>query len=129
MSPDLTLWQTGWLLLSAVFGSELLRCLPLRRYLTQLGKLLRRIVKTLRSNRVSDHWKERIMPVYAGRLLRYSLIVLMLLTLAVSPLIAGLWWAADSTEALIALSVDPWVLLGITAVSIIYLSLRNRRRV
>ena len=129
ISPDLTPWQAGRLLLSTVFGSELLRCLPLRSHLTQLGKLLRRIVKTLRSKRISDHWKERVMPIYAGHLLRDSLIMLILLTLAVSPLILGLWWVTGSTEALIALSADPWVLIGITAISISYLFLRSRRRV
>jgi hypothetical protein len=127
MTPlDLGHWQIAVLLLSTLLSSELLLRFPLRTYVQHLRKLLQRIVKTLRSSRISDHWKEQVMLVYASKLLRYSLVLPVLLLLALAPLGLGLWTATDSTQALIDLSLDALFLASVTFVSVLYLLVRAR---
>ena len=123
----LTLLQIGILFLFALFSSELLLQLPFRNYLTLLNTLLRRIVKTLRSAYISDHWKERVIQIYALRLFGYSLILPALFLVAMLPLMFGLWLVTNSVDSLIALGLDPLMLVGITLTSAAYFFLRTRR--
>lgn len=125
-SLDFALWQVGILLLSISLSSELLLLLPLRRNVQHLNKLLRRIFKTLHSSRISDHWKEQVIIVYANRLLRYSLLLPALILFSMLPLITGFWFITDSAETLLTVSLDPLILLGVTTVSMLYLFLRTR---
>lgn len=123
---DLGHWQIAVLLLSTLLSSELLLCLPLRTYAQHISKLLQRIFKTLRSSRISDHWKEQVMLVYARRLLRYSLVLPVLLLLALLPLGLGLWATTETTQALTDLSLDTLFLASVTVVSVVYLLVRTR---
>jgi len=125
-SLDLAFWQLAILLFGTLLSSELLLRLPLLKSVKHLNHLLRRIFKTLSSSRISDHWKEQVMLVYAAQLLRYSLLVPILLLAALFPLGFGLWFTTESIDALIRLSLDLRFLLVITALSLLYLFVRKR---
>jgi hypothetical protein len=123
---DLEFWQGAILLISVLLSIESLLRLPLLKLTQHLNNLLHRVFKTLRSSRISDHWKERVMLVYAAQLLRYSLLVPVLLLIALFPLGFGLWVATESINALIRLSLDWRFLLVITVLSLLYLFVRKR---
>ncbi len=63
--------------------------LPLQKPLHDYLAVSRRAVATLRSRRISEHWKERILPAYARRMLRASVGVGLLLALILA-IAAGL---------------------------------------
>ncbi len=123
---DLGFWHFAVLSFGSILSCDLLFRLPLFKNLKNLDYLLRRILKILRSSRVSDHWKERVMLVYAFQLLRLSLALPVLLLTALSPLGVGLWVATESIDALIRLTFDWRILLGISVLSMLYFSVRKR---
>jgi Na+/H+ antiporter NhaC len=122
---DLAFWQVSILFIGTLLSSELLFGLPLVRNIKHLHHLLRRIIRTLRSSRISDHWKEQVTVVYAAHLLGHSLLLPSLLLVALFPLAVGLWIATESRDALVLLSLDWRILLGITTLSILYLFVRK----
>lgn len=87
---------------------------------------MRRVTRTLRSPRISDHWKERVLPVYAGRLLKTSVILFVLVCLAIAPmLIAGL--AADAAGLpFMTFLTSAGAILGSTVFAVVYVSVRKR---
>jgi len=89
---------------------EVARMLPLTRALAQARAVSSRAVSVVRANRISDHWKERVLPVYAGRLLGASLKLLAcIVAIAVafllpfwliwSGLVDGVHWTTGLTRA------------------------------
>jgi len=64
---------------------SLLRLLPLRPAVLSLRRTLRKSIATITSRRISDHWKERVLPSYAGSVfLESSRILVFLLILLVA---------------------------------------------
>ncbi len=58
---------------------------------SRIGNLLglsRQSMKVVASSAISDHWKERVLPRYAGRILRHAFIFLFCLFLALALLLA-----------------------------------------
>jgi hypothetical protein len=64
-----------WLLaaLAGILFVEVLIRLPFFATLARFQGLTTRILKVLRSDRISDHWKERVLPRYAGQMLGATL--------------------------------------------------------
>ena len=73
-----------------VFGTvvavELLFWLPLLMCVKNFSKVAKKSMKVVSSNKISDHWKEKVVPCYAGRML--------VLTLKLTALIASIVVAA-----------------------------------
>lgn len=119
-----------WLLLamSAASLGEGLSRLPLGEDMRALAWYGGKSYRVMANGRISDHWKERVLPLYAGKIFRASLRLLgaLLLCLALLGgwhLLAG-FWGFD-------LSVLYFTPAGMAAMSVsagLYLFLRRRVR-
>lgn len=110
--------------LAAILASELLLRLPVLRQAHGLGKVARKSAATIASKRISDHWKERILPVYSVRMARCSVLFFLLLCCAMAPVgLIGL--AAPGGEARwLELLMQPAAIALLCAVSLAYIVLR-----
>ena len=61
--------------------------LPLLGSSRQLLGLLGKITSVLRSSSISDHWKEKVLPVYAGKLFANSVVVFAWVVLGLMPMV------------------------------------------
>ena len=60
------------------------------RFFSLLGSMLEvtiRITKVIPQDKISDHWKEKIIPIYSLRMMKYSLQIFLLLLLIISLII------------------------------------------
>ncbi|MFT5115349.1 MAG: hypothetical protein ACI8P9_004697 [Parasphingorhabdus sp.] len=127
-SIDLTLGEIVFLVIATLVSSELIFRLSLRKRSIQIGQLLSKILKIVRSRSISDHWKERVLMVYARQLLTFSLQIPSLFLLAMFPLGIGFFAAASSNNVL-TLASDSIVLSTITSISILYMVIRSHLNV
>ncbi len=95
-----------WLIviLAAPMFVELLLRLPVARTGGALAEVAAKTLRVLRSRRISDHWKERVLPRYALGLAGSSLALFFLLLVAAAPL-------ASLAILFQALGVPAWDLL------------------
>lgn len=112
------------LIIAAILASELLVRLPVMQQAHGLGKVARKSAATISSKRISDHWKERILPVYSVRMARCSVLFFLLLCCAMAP-VALIGLAAPGGEARwLELLMQPTAIALLCAVSIAYIVLR-----
>lgn len=116
------------LLPGIIASSELLRLLPLAKNSNQLAKLLKKILRMLRSPHISDHRKEQVILHYATKLLTQTLKITIQLGIAFIPVGLSLWIIAKTFQQMLALSLDPSILAYISACSLLYLFLRTRKK-
>jgi hypothetical protein len=119
-------WQALGLLVGTALSAECTLRLNLRSAVRQLNRLGRQIVWTLRNPRVSDRWKERVVPAYALLLLGWSLRVPAWLALALSPLALSAWLVAASWNEMLTLLSAPQVWLGLSVWACLYAYVRLR---
>jgi hypothetical protein len=113
---------------AALAAAELALRLPLRGTVLALRARLGRIASVIRSPRISDTHKERVLPVYALRLAGLSLALLGMLIAIASPfLLVGLV-AFRGLDDFAAAMVDPWLLLLMIALATAWFALRRRVR-
>ena len=64
-----------WLLaaLAGILFVEVLVRLPFFTTLNRFQQIMTRILSVLRSDRISDHWKERVLPRYASQMMGATL--------------------------------------------------------
>ena len=48
------------------------------------SKIIKKVVRVVTSKNISDHWKENILPVYALKIMKYSLYILVILLFIIS---------------------------------------------
>ena len=53
-------------------------------YLDSIIKVTKRVTYVIPNNNISDHWKEKVIPAYALRIMKYSLQILVILLLIMS---------------------------------------------
>jgi len=53
-------------------------------HLDSILKVTKRVTYVIPKNNISDHWKEKIIPAYALRIMKYSLQILLILLLIMS---------------------------------------------
>jgi hypothetical protein len=53
-------------------------------HLDSILKVTKRVTYVIPNNNISDHWKEKVIPAYALRIMRYSLQILLILLLILS---------------------------------------------
>ena len=100
--------------------------LPFSETMGQLLSVARRSVSTMRSDRISDHWKELAVGAYArktlgGTLLLAGLILIVLAALILPLFVVDILWQIGAVET-------QTTLVGIvfsTAVALAYLSVRR----
>ena len=114
------------LVFSAVLSSELVLWLPLARTLRVMTSAMRRSNKVLLSRKISDNWKEKVLPVYALRIFRSSLMLPLLLAIVLAPIVIVTWLLSPSPSAAWDALTTVSALLLITGTSVIYLVVRVR---
>jgi hypothetical protein len=114
------------LLLSAILASELILRLPLLQTIGKARVAAAKSARLLQSRRVSDHWKERMLPVYAGVIARNSLVFFGLLCAAILPVVLiGLGYPGGPAGWIAAL-MRPVNLMMLFGLSVLYLVVRTR---
>ena len=53
-------------------------------HLDSILKVTKRVTYVIPKNNISDHWKEKVIPAYAFRIMKYSLLILLILLLIMS---------------------------------------------
>ena len=105
---------------------EVFLALPFIRKVRELVALVNRIGKTLRSSKISDHWKEKVLPIYAGRLFLLSVTLFVLLIAALVPM-AVVAWIGEAMGFPVATALSGIAgIAGSTVVALVYLMVRKR---
>lgn len=114
------------LVVSAILASEIFMRLPLMDQVTLIVGTARRSAATVRSRRISDHWKEAVLPAYSARLAGRSFYFFLLLCLALLPVaLAGLA-APGGMAHWLELLMRPFAIAIMCASSILYIVVRTR---
>ncbi|WP_171210016.1 sulfotransferase [Ruegeria sp. HKCCA6948] len=107
--------------------AELLMRLPLVASVRTITATAGKAVQTVSSKSISDHWKERVLPIYALRMGLTSIKAFAWLLLAFSPfLLLDLVWPGEAENGMMARLLDWRVMLGLTVLCGGYASLRAR---
>jgi hypothetical protein len=117
----------SWLLtaLICIAVIEIVLRMPLARLADEARDVLHRSQHTLRSDAISDHWKEKVLLVYARKLFACTL-QLAFIILAIGSLVVCLIWLADQLVAESAEFVLSWRgLLYSTLFATAYVKLRR----
>jgi len=105
---------------------EAFLALPFIRKAREMVALVNRIGKTLRSSKISDHWKEKVLPVYAGRMFLLSLTLFVLLIAALVPMAIAAW-IGDSMGYSVSTTLSGMAgIAGSTVIALVYLMVRKR---
>ncbi len=103
--------------------------LPVMAFVAELTDVLTKVRWVLLSKNVSDHWKEKVLLVYAGRIaVATGKIALALLALAALVLAATqvLDWLLTPSPGTLDGLMSTWGLTASLAVSVLYFLLRRR---
>ena len=109
-----------YLIVACVISIELLIRLNLMSYVNSVVKISRKVLHIIVTSRISDHWKEKMVPVYAFILLKNSLLILGILFLII--LVFSLFIVLSSKFLALILSITG-VVVSIV-ISLTYLKLR-----
>ena len=77
--------ELALLVVSAILASEIFLRLPLMSQVNVVADTARRAAATVRSSRISDHWKEAVLQAYSARMAGRSFYFLLLLCLVLLP--------------------------------------------
>lgn len=83
----MNLYDAALLCIGAICASEALLHLPLMQQVHGLNAASRKSFATIASKRISDHWKERVLPAYSGRMARSSILFFVMLCVALAPVV------------------------------------------
>ena len=114
------------IVVATVIACELALRLPLVTSVATMNATAGRALRVVRAPRVSDHWKERILPAYAGRLMKASLLLLASVLAIVLPVVLVVTLATGSLGETGAVLLRPVPLGLMIAVGAGYLALRRR---
>ena len=118
--------EVALLVAGTILASEALLRLPLLRQVNAVVSTARRAAATLRSKRISDHWKEISLPAYSLRIAARSVFFLLLLCLAALPvgLIGGI--APGGMSHWLELLMQPFAISIMVFSSGLYIFVRTR---
>ena len=72
------------LLLLCILSIEVLIRLNFLSYPNSILKVTKRVTFVISKNNISDHWKEKAIPAYAFKIMKYSIQILLILLLVMS---------------------------------------------
>ena len=72
------------LLLICILSVEVVIRLNFLSHLDSILKVTKRVTYVIPQDKISDHWKEKVIPAYAFRIMKYSLQILLILLLIIS---------------------------------------------
>ena len=70
--------------LVCILSVEVLIRLNFLSYLDSILKVTQRVIYVIPKSNISDHWKEKVIPAYALRIMKYSLQIFLILLLIIS---------------------------------------------
>lgn len=112
------------IILSTILSSELILRIPLAKTALCLTTYMRKSKKVLLSKYISDDWKEKILPIYAFRIFRSSLLLPLLLLVIFAPIFIVTALLAQSITIAEEHLTSVATLVMITFISILYLTIR-----
>jgi hypothetical protein len=118
--------ELALLVAGAVLASEILVRLPLMQQLSVVVGTARRSAATVRSKRISDHWKQAVLPAYSLRIAARSLSFFLLLCLVLSPLALVGLLAPGGLANWLDLLIRPFAIAVLCICSILYILVRTR---
>lgn len=113
--------MTFWILViaAALLASEAFLRLPIMSRIGTVAATSQKAMKVLKSDRISDHWKERVLPAYALRIGQGSVIFFVLLCAGLLPVVlagllysGGLWAWSEQLMRPVVIAVLCVVSLG-----------------
>jgi hypothetical protein len=115
-----------WALLvaAAVLASEAMLRLPLLALARSVINVSGKSMRVLKSKRISDHWKERVLPAYSARMFKGSVGFFVTLCLALVPVVALGFLAPGGLGAWLHLLLTPLAIAVLCAASLAYIWLR-----
>ena len=119
-----------WLriLITAIVATEMLFRLPLLPAMKRATNAAQKSGWVLKSKRISDHWKERVLLAYAGRIARNSLgFFAMLCAVVLVVVLIGLSHPGGMMDWVLVLT-QPLNLVALCAASVLYALLRSKLR-
>ena len=111
--------------LSSIAFVEILARMPLIAKLQDFGQIMSRVKAVIRSDRISDHWKEKILPCYAFRMLRGTFVVGGYMTAALLPFAAFVALSGVFGIPFLAFSLSPMGIVFITLVALVFAKARS----
>ncbi|MEZ5654629.1 MAG: hypothetical protein R3E04_01880 [Sphingobium sp.] len=120
--------MTNYLLLiiAAIAASELLLRLPVLHQVRKITAVTRKSSATLRSNRISDHWKEMVLPTYSMHMGGCSILFFLLLCVVALPVILVGFVAPNGMRNWLSILMQPVPILILCASSLLYILARTR---
>lgn len=109
-----------------ILACEVALRLPLGTVLETLRDTPRKAARVVGSKRISDEWKEKVLPRYAGQIMKASLLLLACLVAIALPVIVLATLATGSVAAGSAALLRPLVLLEMIVIGAGYVALRRR---
>lgn len=118
-----------WLLagIAGIAFIELVGLLPIRRNLRHIKATAIKIFATLRSARISDHWKEKVLLRYAARMFMLTLSLAFYLIIAFAPFIAAYGLSLALNVQFLDFTLSFIGILFVSAIAIGYARFRFRR--
>lgn len=113
--------------IATVVACEVALRLPLVSTVSKLTGAAKRAMKVVRSPNISDIWKEKMVPIYAGRIMTASLVFFACLVAIALPAVLIASLATGSLAAGSALLMQPLYLLEMVVVGAGYIWLRTKR--
>jgi len=83
------------LLLVCILSVEVFIRLNFLLHLDSILKVTKKVTYIIPNNNVSDHWKEKVIPAYALKIMKYSLQILLILLLIMSLLFIAHYFIND----------------------------------
>ncbi|MEM9169790.1 MAG: hypothetical protein AAGC56_09055 [Pseudomonadota bacterium] len=120
------LW--AFLIIGTILAVELFLFLPLRQRATALRRLVAKISTTIGSEKISDHWKERVLLVYSGQLFSSSVLLFVFIVLALSPffVLAAVGSATEIAPMFLGFLASLKAIVASMAVGAAYVAVRQR---
>ncbi|MFL2754509.1 MAG: hypothetical protein ACJ0BF_00185 [Gammaproteobacteria bacterium] len=72
------------ILLVCILSIEVFIRLNFLSFFDSILKMMRKVTNVIFQDNISDHWKEKVIPIYALRIMKYSLQISLILLLIVS---------------------------------------------
>jgi hypothetical protein len=119
-----------WMLVcaAAILASEAFLHLPVMDRIARIAASSHKAMRVLKSSRISDHWKERVLPRYAARIGMGSVMFFVLLCVALLPVLVAGFLYPPGLAAWGQALMRPLVILVLCVVSLGYIWIRLRMR-
>lgn len=114
------------LIIGSILVAECFLRLPVMSGFSNMLRTFQSVHRVISSRTISDHWKERILLVYAWRMFKNSLNVFFWLVVAVSPIVIGGLVLDNTRLSFLDLLASVTGIVASTLTVLFYLPLRKR---